>query len=243
MGGLGTRFSGAGYSEPKPFLPLLGKQMIEIVVENLLWSSTSKVVLVVRVDHSDRMLALRPALENLIATKSRATLAVVTLEEVSDGPADSVLQAKDLLDPNEGLIIANSDQFVIGGIEELYKHMGGNPGENALLALNDTDSKWSFVKVDDEDYVIELREKKPISDLATAGIYGFSSSRDFFDGLAAMYAASDRTNGEFYVGPVYNYVQSKTKALRLGPNQSRFYGLGTPVDYEVFRERYEDKTN
>jgi dTDP-glucose pyrophosphorylase len=137
------------------------------------------------------------------------------------------------------MIVANSDQYVVGGIQELYSHLTENSESNGLLVLEDSDPKWSFARLDKENFVLEVREKQPISNWATAGIYGFSNPQVFNEALDYMDAANDRTNGELYVGPTYNYLSGKTKAFHLGANQNKFFGLGTPDDYELFRSRFE----
>lgn len=240
MAGLGSRFASAGYKVPKPLLPLMGRAMIEVVVENLISRETSGVILVASQDHISDLETIRPRLEENVSAISGASVGIHYLSELSQGPADSVRKCSGGLDENVPVIVANSDQYVMGGISELYKHLILNPEENALLILEDSDPKWSFARLDEEDYVLEVREKRPISNFATAGIYGFSSPRAFIAALTAMDFANDRTNGELYVGPTYNYTRGKTKAFHLGPNQEKFFGLGTPDDYELFRSKFEN---
>ena len=71
-----------------------------------------------------------------------------------------------------------------------------------------------LAKVDEQGIVIEVAEKKPISDLATVGIYLFTRGRDFVSAAVDMLAANDRVNGEFYTCPVYNYMI--TNGARIG---------------------------
>jgi NDP-sugar pyrophosphorylase family protein len=239
MGGLGSRFSTQGYNEPKPFLPLLGKTMIENIIDNLLTPLTTSVTLIVREEHRERFEALFRKLDRQVGDLAEAQLKVEYLAELSMGPADSVKQAANGLNNQEPMIVANSDQIILGGISDLYQHLTENEGENALYVLEDSDPKWSFARINSDGYVEEVLEKQPISKFATAGIYGFSSVKLFMDALAEMYAADDRTNGEFYVGPIYNYLSSPTKAIHLGPNLERFFGLGTPPDYELFKNKFE----
>jgi NDP-sugar pyrophosphorylase family protein len=239
MAGLGSRFSSVGYKHPKPLLPLMGRTMIEVVVENLMARQTSSVTLVASPDHRNSLEGIRKNLEGLALGSGEAPLSIQYLTELSQGPADSVRQCLDLLDKSVPMIVANSDQYVVGGIEDLYSHLLKNSESNGLLVLEDSDPKWSFARLDKYDFVLEVKEKKPISNFATAGIYGFSNPRVFNEALGAMDAANDRTNGELYVGPTYNYVAGKTKALHLGTNQDRFFGLGTPDDYELFRSKFE----
>ena len=46
MAGLGSRFSDAGYEKPKPFIDVLGKPMIERVMDNLNIKDSNFILLV-----------------------------------------------------------------------------------------------------------------------------------------------------------------------------------------------------
>jgi NDP-sugar pyrophosphorylase family protein len=213
--------------------------MIEVVVENLIARQTTSVTLVASHEHKNDLEGIRDSLEGVAMESAGALLRIHYLTELSQGPADSVRQCLYFLDQTVPMIVANSDQYVFGGVHELYSHLLNNSQSNCLLVLEDSDPKWSFARLDKDDFVLEVREKQPISIWATAGIYGFSNPRSFKEAVDSMDAANDRTNGELYVGPVYNYVAGETKAFHLGSNQDKFFGLGTPDDYELFRSRFE----
>jgi dTDP-glucose pyrophosphorylase len=232
MAGLGSRFSESGYEVPKPFLPMFGKTMIQAVLANLSGGKDVQATLIVNADHLGMIKEIFPEDGSL-------TPQLIVLDELSLGPADSVNHARNMVNLSDPMIIANSDQFVLGGIEELHAYLHEFPNQNALLTLQDDDPKWSFVELDSDGFVVRLVEKQVISGDATAGIYGFSSGLVFFEALDILYSKNDTTNGEYYVGPVYNYVKNKTKAINLGNVNERFFGLGIPEDYERFRKLHD----
>ena len=93
--------------------------------------------------------------------------------------------------------------------------------------------KWSFSKADDEGYVTEVAEKVQISRNASNGFYYFSKGRDFVWAAEEMIEENDRSNNEFYVAPVYNYLIRRGKLVRL--SRSRFvHNFGVPRDLEKF---------
>jgi dTDP-glucose pyrophosphorylase len=97
------------------------------------------------------------------------------------------------------------------------------------------DPKWSFVKLDKDGLVTEVAEKKPISDLATVGIYLFSKGSEFVSAALDMIVANDRVNNEFYTCPVYNYMIKN--GARIGVYEvpmAAMSGLGTPDDLMEF---------
>jgi hypothetical protein len=81
-------------------------------------------------------------------------------------------------------------------------------------------------------------EKKPISDLATVGIYLFRRGSDFVRAAVDMIARNDRVQNEFYTCPVYNYMLAQ--GARIGVYEvpaSAMHGLGTPEDLDAYLAR------
>lgn len=78
-----------------------------------------------------------------------------------------------------------------------------------------------------------------VSDEATVGIYNYRSGRDFCELAEAMITCNDRSNGEFYVAPVYTYMYERDRArigvFNVGEEANGMYGLGTPEDLDLFK--------
>ena len=51
------------------------------------------------------------------------------------------------------------------------KNNFNNNLDASILTFNSTHPKWSFAQVNDDGLVTEVAEKKPISNIATVGIY------------------------------------------------------------------------
>jgi HAD superfamily hydrolase (TIGR01509 family) len=225
MAGLGSRF--AGYSNlPKPLIDVGGKPMIDWVVNNL-GIAGARFVFVTR------------ALPQLQVELEKIGL-VVDAPCLTEGPACSVLLAEPHLDPDLPLLIANCDQFLEWDANAfLYQSAGGVDGAVSVFEQPDaTDMRWSYARLDPgTGLVAELREKQPISSLASTGIYYWARAGDFCKYARRMIAANDRTNGEFYVAPVYNHAiadgcRIKTVACK------RMWGLGVPEDVDRFVREY-----
>ena len=82
----------------------------------------------------------------------------------------------------------------------------------------------------------EVAEKKPISKIATAGIYYWRKGEDYVKFAKQMIAKDIRTNGEFYVCPVFNEAIADGLKFRT-KNVEQMWGIGTPEDLEVFLKR------
>jgi dTDP-glucose pyrophosphorylase len=78
-----------------------------------------------------------------------------------------------------------------------------------------------------------VAEKKPISDIATCGIYWYKKGCDFVKYAHQMIEKNIKVNNEFYIAPVYNeLLEDKKKLIPFYVN--KMWGLGTPEDLKYF---------
>jgi NDP-sugar pyrophosphorylase family protein len=229
--GEGSRFAKAGWKKPKPFIDVLGRPMLEHVIDNVSPRGSQTTVLLRRAhmeEQAGAVLALREKGVNILA-----------VDKLTEGTAATVLLARRSFDDNRPMMVANSDQIVDFDVSEFVQDCFRRRLDGSILVFRDPsmDPKWSFARLDGDGLVIEVAEKKPISDLATVGIYLFTNGRDFVAAAADMMAANDRVNGEFYTCPVYNYMIAQ--GARIGVYEvpmDAMKGLGTPEDLHAFLE-------
>jgi len=84
--------------------------------------------------------------------------------------------------------------------------------------------------------VVELREKKRISDHATVGLYWFDSAKRYINAYQAYYSVAGREEkGERYVAPLYNQLIDEGKTVHIDVLKLADVGmLGTPDQVEDF---------
>jgi dTDP-glucose pyrophosphorylase len=111
--------------------------------------------------------------------------------------------------------------------------MIGDGIDGGILTFYSTHPKWSYVKLNNEGYAIDLQEKKPISDKATVGIYFWAKGSDYVKYAEQMIENDIRVNGEFYVAPVYNEAIKEDKKIKIF-DIKKMWGLGTPEDLDYF---------
>lgn len=230
MAGLGSRFSNAGYTDPKPFIMANGKRLIEIVLDNLQLKN-ARYILIARKEHLD----LRS--KDIQVIKSKYNVDFVFLDNLTEGAACTVLAAHRSINNDTPLLLANSDQYIHADVESFISDAKERKLDGSILTFVDSkrDPKWSFAKLNSLNLVTEVKEKAPISEYATVGLYYFAKGSYFVDSAIDMIVSNDRVNNEFYTCPVYNYVISK--GLKIGIfsiPQASMYGLGTPEDLEYF---------
>ena len=154
---------------------------------------------------------------------------------MTQGAACTALLAKEYIDNDEDLLIANSDQFIEYESENFNAFKNMTDVDSMVFAFNDVHPKWSFVKTNSRGYVTEVAEKKPISDIATCGIYWYRKGSDFVKYAENMIKKDIRVNDEFYIAPVYNELIKDGKTL-IPFYVHEMWGLGTPEDLKRYLE-------
>ena len=230
MAGAGSRFQQAGYTFPKPLIDVEGKPMIQVVVENLNIDATFIYV----VQKSHRAQYNLDTLLNLITPGCK----IVEVDGLTEGAACTTLLAKEHINNDEPLLMANSDQFVEWDSNEFMYKMNEQKVDGGILTFHATHPKWSFAKIDEYGYVTQVAEKNPISDIATVGVYYWAKGSDYVKYAEQMIVKNIRVNNEFYVCPVFNEAIGDGKKIKIF-NIEKMWGLGTPEDLKYYLENYK----
>ena len=231
MAGRGSRFASQGYTFPKPLIEVKGKPMIQVVVENL--NIKANYTFIVQKEHYEKY-SLNYLLP-LIAPNCN----IVQVDGITEGAACTTLLAKEFIDNDEPLIMANSDQFVEWDSNETLYAFQNDGIDGGIITFPATHPKWSYAKLGDDGYVSEVAEKKPISEHATVGIYYWKKGSDYVKYAEQMIDKDIRTNNEFYVCPVFNEAIQDGKKIRIKDIQKNgMWGIGTPEDLSYFLENY-----
>lgn len=233
MAGAGSRFEKAGYAFPKPLIEVNGKPMIQVVVDNL--NVKANYIFIVQKTHKEKYNL--DSVLNLIAPNCK----IVEVEGLTEGAACTTLLAKEYINNDKPLMMANSDQFIEWSSSKFMYKMQEQDLDGGILSFTSTHPKWSYAKTDKNNYVIEVAEKKPISDCATVGVYYWKKGSDYVKYAEQMINKDIRTNNEFYVCPTFN------EAIKDGKRISTFdienmWGLGTPEDLNYYIDNYNIKS-
>lgn len=231
MAGRGSRFADAGYELPKPLIDVNGKHMIEVVINNLKPECEHRFIFVCQNEHIEKF--------NLHSVFAKAcdNFEVIGIDGVTEGAAITVLKAREYIDNDAPLMIANSDQWVDADINDYLVDMDNRGLQGTMLTMKADDPKWSYAKVGADGLVSEVVEKVVVSDEATVGIYNFSSGGTFCKHADYMVEQNIRSNGEFYVAPVYTFMAdagARIGVFNIGEEANGMYGLGIPSDLELF---------
>lgn len=230
MAGAGSRFAQAGYTFPKPLIEVKNKPMIQVVVDNMKPRGRKdyRFTFIVQKEHYDKY-ALKYLL-GLIAPDCN----IVITDGLTRWAACTVLLTKEYINNDDELLMANSDQFIVDGIEDFLTYSSEGSHDGSIMTFKATHPKWSFARLWEDGFVEEVAEKKPISDNATVGLYYFKKGSDFVSWAENMIRKNITVNDEFYVCPVYNELIIDDKKISIYDIGNRMHGIGTPEDLNRF---------
>ena len=158
---------------------------------------------------------------------------IVETDGVTEGAACSILLARDMIDNDTPLVLANSDQHLDWDFAAFMYRASAAGVDGCISTFHNTHPKWSYARLGAGGLVAEVAEKRPISTHATTGIYHWTRGSDFVRYADAMIAKDQRVNNEFYTAPVFNEAIADGRKIITVPADG-MWGLGTPEDLDAF---------
>lgn len=235
MAGEGQRFREAGYTVPKYEIEVKGKTLFSWALESLqgFFTPDCHVVFVARQKFDP---------EGFITEECNklgiCQFDVILLDQLTDGQATTTLYAKQApIQTTTPLLIYNIDTHV----DPHYLRPEMMKGDGWIPCFSGEGNAWSFVRVDENNRALEVREKQRISPHATIGLYGFSSFDCFESAYKKYYSTPARIEQkERYIAPLYNQLIEDGQPVFIETlPQYAVYPLGTPDEVESFsKNRY-----
>lgn len=231
MGGLGSRFRKLGYTVPKYMIEAKGKTLFEwsmISLDGYKDIASQYIFIAMRDEKYDVEVFINEKCKKL----GFENFHVLILDYLTDGQATTALQAKQFWNPNHALLIYNIDTYVEAG----EMNSAELKGDGFIPCFQAEGDHWSFVRLDENGKVIEIKEKKRISNYCTLGAYYFKSCKLYNDLYDEYYGKTQElVNGEKYVAPLYDFLLSKDGEIYISDiNPSKVHVLGTPEELQSF---------
>lgn len=224
MAGAGSRFSKEGYAEPKPFIQVNGKNMVNQAVRCL--PKTDEVIYACLKDHQapgENVVWIDEVLEGQACTTEKI------VEQCGEGSI--LVSACDngvFYDADKFLDLVNDEDNDI--IVWTYRNNYTSHLQPNAYSWVNCDSEGNVSSVDVKDF----RGTNPIEEFAITGTMFFRSKKVFNESLQSLYKNNVRTNGEFYVDSMLN------EAIALGYKVKNFeidnyICWGTPNDLKTYQ--------
>ena len=154
----------------------------------------------------------------------------------SKGAVCSALMAVSHISNETPLIIANSDQIFEGQLEELISQF--KDSDAGVVTFESVHPRWSYVRLDEKQRVIETAEKRPISRHAIAGLYYFKHGSDFVTSAMRTIEKDSSFNGNFYISSTLNEMILMDKTVGIANIEAgKYHTFYTPKKIEEYEAK------
>ena len=235
MSGFGERFRAAGYTVPKPLIPVEGKPIIEHVIA--MYPGIKNVLFICNQDHLDEpRYRMREILDSICPTARVAGIAPHKL-----GPVYAVSRAYDMLDENAPTIVNYCDFSCVWDWDAFRRFAAETNCDGAVMCYTGFhphmlhSTNYAYVRTENKNKVLQIQEKQPFTDapmheFASSGAYYFCNARLMREAFEETRQREDlRLKGEYYVSLAYRPLLEKGKDIRVF-EIDKFRQWGTPAD-------------
>lgn len=227
MAGLGNRFKMKGYNEIKPMIKIGGKRMIELAINSI--GIDGEFIFIVN-NHECQSNELIKLL-NVIVDNPK----IIEIDYLTEGPASSVLLAKEFINNDIPLITANCDQIMEWDAKDFCCKIKETDKDGIVVTYNATTERNSYVKLNEEGEAILFAEKEVISEYSLNGIHFWKRGSDFVLSAESMISKNIRVNNEFYIAPTYNEMIKENRRIGVYHiDKSKHWSVGTPNDLDKY---------
>ena len=227
IAGHGQRFIDGGYETPKPLIEVDGKYLVEKSMESIN-TENSNLIFVVRQEHIDTF-----QIDEKLKDRFGEDIQIVSVDYTTDGAICTCLLAEELVNNDAPLAIFTPDCYFephinVSDIDEKY--------DGLVCVFESQSDAHSFVKLDENGFVTEAKEKEVISNNAVGGFYYFRTGKMFVDYANNMIQQENmKSKGEYYICPVFNLLLEDGLKIGIDRN-SKHIILGTPEDLKRHTE-------
>ena len=233
MSGFGERFRRAGYSVPKPLIPVDGLPIIGHVIN--LFPGETDFIFICNEDHlRNPHYKMSEILEALCPTAR-----VIGIPPHKLGPIHAVRQIEQILDLTKPVIINYCDFACYWSWDDFKSFVFNSDCHGAIPAYKGFHphtlgtTNYAYLK-EVSGWIEDIQEKKPytmnrMEEFASSGTYYFSTAQLMSDAFKQTMDDNLNVGGEFYVSLAYRYLLKNRKKIAVYPLQ-HFMQWGTPED-------------
>ena len=229
MAGLGSRFRKAGYNCPKYMIEAKEKTLFEWSMDSLLDynKAVDKYVFIVRKEDNASKF-IKEKMKNY----SINNIEIVELDYLTDGQATTALLGVEKCNLENPILIYNIDTY----IEPYILKLEDLSGDGSIPCFHADGDHWSFVK-EDNGKVVDVVEKKRISNNCSLGAYYFKSAFLYKKVYQEFYESKEVRN-EKYIAPMYKYMLDQKMNITYSIiDENKVHVLGTPEELNLFLKK------
>ena len=236
MSGSGSRFARAGYTDPKPLIPVDGRPLIEHVIG--MFPGVTDFVFVCSRAH------LETTRLEAVLRRAAPTGRIVAIEPHKLGPVYATLQAEALIRNDEPAIVNYCDFSVHWDFRDFCRTLHTLDPAGALTAYRGFHphslgpNLYAYMR-QENNRMLEIREKycfteDRMNEFASSGTYYFRTGELLRHYFREAMLRNLTTNGEFYASMPYNLMVADGHPVHIYELE-HFLQWGTPEDLEEYQ--------
>ncbi len=223
---------------PKVFREVLGRPMIQVVIENLMKIQADKRFVFI-INDSD---VKKYRLDNVLRMLTEGNCDIVVQKAATKGAVCSLLLAVKRINHDHPMLISNADQVIDHDLNRITEHFLRSSADGGVVCFDSVHPQWSYARVVNQDQLIETAEKEPISRHAIAGLYYFARGRDFVQSAMSSIIKDRSHDGKYFTSSVLNEMILKNQDLRVYRMEAgEYHSFYSPEKIKEFEQRAKQK--
>ena len=237
IGGTGQRFKVNSYKKPKALINIYGKHIISYLLDNLNTDNIDYIVIPYNKEYKKFRFE-----DLLIKQYPKIHFKFFCLKNNTRGAAETINIGINNLNEERDVpvLCLDSDNFYTCDIISRWN------GENCIFSFKDKNENpiYSYVKTDENNEILDIKEKEKISTNACTGAYGFKSINELKKYTSQIINKNITQKSEFYTSGIIKEMINeghifKNKTIL----NSKFICLGTPLQIKFFYNNYPRKNS
>ena len=237
IGGIGQRFKENGYKKPKALINIYGKPIISYLLDNLNTDNIDYIFIPYNKEYKKFRFE-----DFLIKHHPKIHFKFFCLENNTRGAAETINIGIYNLNEKRNIpvICLDSDNWYNCDIISQWN------GDNCIFSFEDLNENpiYSYIKTNDNNEILDIKEKDKISNNACTGAYGFKSINELQKYTLKIINENITQKTEFYTSGVIKEMINeghifKNKIIL----NSNFICLGTPLQLKFFYNNYPKKNS
>lgn len=226
IGGIGERFKKNGYILPKPFININGTPMLKYVINSIKVQPSDNLIIIYNKELNNY------DINNIIPS----TAITYELGYYTSGAVETLLaflSNYDISKLHSKTLICDCDTFYDIDITAICKKVSNNAvvcfQDNKMLPI------YSYIRINDDNIITEIKEKQPISNLANTGAYFFYSIQTLFEYCNKVIQHNHKYNNEYYTSCTIDLMLRDNHIFNPIIIQSNdFHCVGTPQQLKIY---------
>lgn len=160
---------------------------------------------------------------------------VVQIRRTTSGAACTALLAISDFSSEEPLLIVNGNELIDVDFNAVVSKFSAENFDAGVVVFPSVHPRYSYVRLNEDQMVVECAEKNPISNHATVGFYWFRRGKDFVESAQQTILKHAHVDGQYYICPTLNEMvlrQARIGAHHIASQQ--FHPLKSERQFEKF---------